>query len=324
MFISPLWRIAQGLTSLDLGFNSYTVGMDTLQPCPDPEGLPAMRHLVLGASYSAVQDQVRFLSSCKNLETLTWNLEHIRLGTTGVAPFHQLFTALQRLRELRLRLPEKQTFLEGIELSAFLSLLPQCVVEFQVQSYAVWNVSDALISLPLSRQFHVLETLNLRGWPISSNFIGAILRSCPLLRVFRCYTLRIKNPKLGTTVAGDVPSGGDNHGGIGAFGWECLGLETLIIQFVDCMDAATRRLFFDQLCCMKELTSVAVGGLVPTEIQWDEGESPRMWRDLTIDKDEISSIPWMRETWPRLESFCTYDNTTKYSLLSLFNHAWSG
>ena len=90
-----------------------------------------------------------------------------------------------------------------------------------------------------------------------------IMRSCPLLRAFHCYTLRIQNPTVNTTNAGDVHSRGDGHCGVGPFGWVCTGLETLAVRSVDCKDAMARRLLFDQLCCMKALTSVTVGDLDP-------------------------------------------------------------
>jgi len=159
--VSPLWRIAQGLTSLDLGFNMYTVDTNVLSPCPDPEGLPMMRHLLLGASYSNLLVQFRFICCCKNLETLSWDMQQVRAGAMGASPFRELFTSLLHLRELRLFLPSirasleegQLTFMEGEQLYEFLILLPPCVIEFEVRAYATFNIADTLIQGPLSRQF---------------------------------------------------------------------------------------------------------------------------------------------------------------------------
>jgi len=172
-------------------------------------------------------------------------------------------------------------------------LLPPCVKELQVRAYVSWTITDDMIQGPLSRQFHVLETLDLRGWKVGI-IVNAILRSCPHLPVFHCYTLRA-NLTSETTGGGGVPSGGeDDYSGVGPLGWVCTELETLGVEFVDCTDAM-RRPLFDQLCCMKELTTINIGGLNPVDLHWDEGESPRMWRDQMIEKGEITSIPWMRE-----------------------------
>lgn len=181
--------------------------------------------------------------------------------------------------------------------------LPPCVKELQMWSSAGWLVSGREIQLPLSRQFHVLETLNIRGWSAAC-ILDLILCSCPHLRVFCCYIMRLEELEIKSTETSILE--GDDHDGVGPFGWVCRGLEKLGVEFVFGTEE-TRRLLFDQLCCMKELTSVAMGGLNPAEIQWYEGEVPRTWKDQTIGKDEITSIPWMRDMWSRLESFRTYD-----------------
>ncbi|GJJ74997.1 hypothetical protein EMPS_07355 [Entomortierella parvispora] len=303
--VSPLWRIAQGLSSLDLGFNSFTVHMNALLPCPDPAGLPMLRHLVLGASYSSLLDQTRLISAAKNLESLAWDMEHVRMGETGVQTCREMFASLQHLQDLRLFLPEKQIFLRGDELVEFLILLPPCVKELHVPSYSPWRITDVEIHGSLSQQFPLLEVLNLRGWNVAS-MVDVVLCSCRRLRVLDCYTLRassmIETPEV-TPVSDENETGSR---GVGPLGWVCSGLETLNVRFVDCKDDKARRCLFDQLCCMKELKSVIVGGLDPVRIHWQEGEIPKTWGALGHVKDEISDIPWMRETWPRLESFRTY------------------
>jgi len=102
------------------------------------------------------------------------------------------------------------------------------------------------------------------------------LSSSSRLLLLYIYILRLERLTIESIKTGAL--GSEGHGGMGPFVWVYHGLEKLGVEFVFGTEE-TRRLLFDQLCYMKELTSVAMGSLNPAELQWHDGETPRTRRD---------------------------------------------
>lgn len=192
--------------------------------------------------------------------------------------FRQLFTgesALPHLWELRITMPLNHLLLNTDELVEFLDVLLPCLKEIRVFTSEPYIALGPTIQGSLSRQFHVLEKLDLRKCYVDSDLNELILTSCPHLQIFSSTKLQVTLP---TTITDDEePRIGGGSGGVGPLGWVCTQLRALRIDFIK-GTPETNRLMFDQICCMKEMSELYLGkessDLDPASINWREDDTP--------------------------------------------------